>query len=90
MGTCIIDLSTQPDVGIDTLIFIPILINMNQIDNNNNNNNNNNDNSNFPVILKYRDDPAWYGQVLRADEALLSIGWQSSRDGVSIKIPVVV
>ena len=68
MGTCIIDLSTQPGVGIDTLIFIPILINMNQIDNNNNNNNNknnnnnnnddnnNNNNNNFPLILKYRYD----------------------------------
>ena len=84
MGTCIIDLSTQPDVGIDTLIFIPILINMNQIDNNNNNNNN-------PRDLEIPGwHPAEYGQVLRADETLLSIGWQSSRDGVSIKIPVVV
>ena len=27
-----------------------------------------------------------YSQVLRADEALFSLGWQSSRDGVSIKI----
>ena len=30
-----------------------------------------------------------HGHVLRADEALVSFGWQSSRDGVSIKIPVV-
>ena len=34
--------------------------------------------------------PAGYSQVLRADEALFSLGWQSSRDGVSIKIQVVV
>ena len=26
----------------------------------------------------------------RADEALFSLGWQSSRDGVSIKIPVSI
>ena len=31
-----------------------------------------------------------YSQILRADEALFSLGWQSSRDGVSIKMPVVV
>ena len=31
-----------------------------------------------------------YSYVLRADEALISLGWQSSRDGVSIKIPVIV
>ena len=28
--------------------------------------------------------------VLRADEVLFSFGWQSFRDGVSIKVPVVV
>ena len=73
MGTCIIDLSTQSGVGIDTLIFISILINMNQIDNNNNNDddNNNNNNNNFPVILKYRDDirrgtVKSYGQMKRS------------------------
>ena len=31
-----------------------------------------------------------HSHVLRADEALFSFGWQSSRDGVSIKILVVV
>ena len=34
--------------------------------------------------------PAGYSQVLRADEPLFSLDWQSSTDGVSIKIPVVV
>ena len=28
-----------------------------------------------------------FSQVLRADEVLFSLNWQSSRDGVSIKIP---
>ena len=31
-----------------------------------------------------------HSHVLRADEVLFSLGWQSSKDGVSIKIPVVV
>ena len=31
-----------------------------------------------------------HSHLLRADEVLLSLDWQSSRDGVSIKIPVVV
>ena len=31
-----------------------------------------------------------HSHVLRADEALFSLSWLSSRDGVSIKIPVVV
>ena len=34
--------------------------------------------------------PAGYSQVLRADEAFFSLGWQSYRDGASIKIPVFV
>ena len=34
--------------------------------------------------------PAGYGQIIRADEALFSLGWQSSRDGASMKIPVVM
>ena len=33
----------------------------------------------------YTNYTAGYSQVLRADEALFSLGWQSSRDGVSIK-----
>ena len=31
-----------------------------------------------------------HSKVLRVDEALFNPGWQSSRDGVSIKIQVVV
>ena len=31
-----------------------------------------------------------HNHVLRGDEPLFSLGWQSSIDGVSIKIPVVV
>ena len=54
----------------------------------NNNNNNNNNHPRGLEILGWH--PAGYSQVLRADEALFSLGWQSSRDGVSIKIPVVV
>ena len=34
--------------------------------------------------------PVQYNQVLQADEALVSLGWQSSRNGVLIEIPVVV
>ena len=30
-----------------------------------------------------------HSHVLRADQPLLSLGWQSSRDGVSIEISVV-
>ena len=59
--------------------------------NNNSNNNNNNNNNNKACSLEILGwHPVGYSQVLRADEALFSLGWQSSRDGVSIKIPTVV
>ena len=31
-----------------------------------------------------------HSHVLREDEVLFSLGWQSSRDGVSLKIPIIV
>ena len=34
--------------------------------------------------------PVQYNEVLQADEVLFSLGWQSSRNGVLIEIPVVV
>ena len=61
-----------------------------RIDNDNNNDNNFNNNS-FPVTLKHL---GWHstrnGHVSWAGEALLSLGWQSLRDGVSKAILVVM
>ena len=55
---------------------------------NNNDNNNNNDKACSLEILGWH--PAGHSQVLRADEVLFSLGGQSSRDGVSTKIPMAV
>ena len=45
----------------------------------------------FLVALKYLGCyPAGNSHVSWADEALFSLGWQSPRDGVSIKMLVVV
>ena len=49
--------------------------------NGNNNSNNNNNNCNYPVTWKYR---------AGLKQALVNFGSQSHRDGVSIKILVVV
>ena len=69
----------------------------NNINNSNNSNGNNkddvgddDDNNNAHMALKYQDDIVGYSQVLQADEAFFSLGWQSSRDGVLIKILMVV
>ena len=43
------------------------------------------------LVLKYWDGiRRGYSQGLRVDKVLLSLGSQSSKDGVSIKIPVAV
>ena len=44
-----------------------------------------------PVVSKYRVEiRQGHRHGLRAEEALFSLGWQSSRDGSSIKIPLVL
>ena len=55
--------------------------NNNDDNNSNGNNNSNNNNCNYPVAWKYR---------AGLKQALVNFGWQSHRDGVSIKILVVV
>ena len=54
----------------------------------NNNNNNNNNNSPWPRNTGLASGGG-HSHVLRADKALFSLGCQSSRDGASIKTPVV-
>ena len=69
--------------------FIEQLNNEDDDDNNNDNDNNNNNN-----VSRGLETSGWhpgpYTQVLRAYEALFSFGWQSSRNRVWIKLPVVV
>ena len=51
-----------------------------------------NDNDSKPAWPQNTGLPSGRGHshVLRADEVLFSLGWQSSKDGTSIKTPVVV
>ena len=63
-------------------------------DDDNNNNNNNNNNNEAIIITRGLEIRGWLpagnSHVLWVGEALFSLGWQSPRDGVSIKILVVV